>query len=294
MTALCMTIILYVIINTFKLNSINILGITIPRLANNRYESTTTIFSGDIIGNCSKNLINLFKLLIVQNDKLEWNAIYGYGMFYLVSIVFLCVGIWACKTKYKENVFNQIMNFWMMASIILGAFCLININSVNIIVIPCIYYISIGMYEIFKKYKTIIPSIVIIYICLFCSFINTYWKSDYNEYWTFTSGVKEVAKYCDESSAEKIYCEYAFKEPFLYFMFYNHEDVHEYLDTVEYFEKGRTFDNIKSYGKYRFYLPEEVEEGSIVIVPNNDKNNVSYDLQPVETLYINQFIVYKF
>lgn len=292
MFVLCIPIILYVVVNTFKLETINIFGVTIPRLASNRYEQTTTIFSGSVFENCANNLIDLLRLLIIQNDQLQWNAIHGYGMFYLVSIIFLCIGIWVCKQKHKDNIFNQIMNIWMISSIVLGAFCIININRINIIMIPCVYYISIGLYEIFEKYKTMIPCIVIIYAYLFFGFMNTYWMADYNEYFTFTSGVKEVAEYCEKSDAENIYCYYSFKEPFIYFMFYTEADSHEYLDTVEYFEEDRAFDNVKAYGKYKFYLPDEIEEGCIVVVPRGIE--LRYELEPMESVGINQFVVYRF
>ena len=289
MFLICIPIILYIYINTFKLSQINIGKVTIPRLATNRYEETTTIFSGNILSNCANNLQSLIRLLILQNDKLDWNALPGYGMFYLISLIFLCIGIVESITKYKNNVFNSIMNIWMVSSIVLGAFCIINVNRINIIMIPCIYYISIGLYDIFEKYKKMIPCIITIYICMFLSFIHTYWTADNNEYFTFTSGIKEVAEYCESQKVQNIYCDYSFKEPFIYFMFYTKANVNEYIQTVEYFKKDRNFDNIKSYGKYNFYLPKEIDEDCIIIVPEGK----TLELEAEEKININQFVIYK-
>ena len=292
MGLLCAPIILYVFVNSFGLEPIRLGSVTIPRLQANRYEETTTVFSGNVFENCVNNLIDLLRLLIIQNDNLPWNAVHGYGMFYLVSVVFFVVGVWAAVKKYGDNEFNQIMNIWMIASVVLGAFCLININRINIIMIPCIYYVSLGLYVVFEKYKTMIPCIMVIYVYLFVGFLSAYWKSDYNEYLTFSSGVKEVAEYCESSEADVVYCYYSFKEPFIYFMFYNRSDVHEYLDTVEYFEEGRTFDNVKAYGKYRFYLPDEIEEGCLVIVPRGTV--LEYGVEPREKNSFEKFDVYVF
>lgn len=289
---ICVPIILYVVINVFDLNQIKILGLTIPKMALNRYSDTTTVFSGNIFENCVNNLLDTLKLLILQNDGLEWNAIHGYGMFYLVSIVFFVIGVMASVKKYRKNDFNEIMNIWMIATIVLSAFCVININRINIIMIPCIYYISVGIYEIFARYKTMIPCIAIIYAYLFVTFSIDYYHQDYNNYFTFTSGVKEVADYCERTDCEKIYCYYSFKEPFIYFMFYTEADVHEYLNTVQYFNENGTFDNIKSFGKYNFYLPENVEENSVIIVPKGSILN--YDVQEKEKVSINQLDIYKF
>ena len=184
------------------------------------------------------------------------------------------------------------MNIWMISSIVVGAFCMININRINIIMIPCIYYIILGLYEVLEKYKTMIPCILIIYIVLFVCFIQDYKKQDFNEYFTFNSGLKDVVKYCENSSCENIYCLYSFKEPFIYFMFYSQYNVNDYLDTVQYFDENATFDNIKSFGKYKFYLPQEIEENSIIILP---KDSVfSYNIESINKININQFDIYEF
>ena len=78
----------------------------------------------------------------------------------------------------------------------------------------------------------------------------------------------------------------------MYFMFYGQEDVREYLDTVEYFEEGRTFDNVRSFGKYKFYLPEEIEKNSVIIVPKY--SGIKYNDESIKKVTINQFDIYEF
>ena len=292
MFVLCIPIIIYIFINTFGLEQITIGKVTIPKLLVNRYDEVSTVFSGNIFENCVNNLLETLRILILQNDKLEWNAIPQYGLFYLISIVFFIIGLRACVKKYKENSFNQIMNIWMIAAIVLCAFCEANINRINIIMIPCIYYIVVGLFEFLTKYKQLTVCIAVIYVVLFIEFMYSYVNKDYNKYYTFTSGVEDVVDYCKTLDVDNIYCKYSFKEPFMYFMFYGQEDVNEYLDTVEYFEEGRTFDNIRSFGKYKFYLPEESEKNSVIIVPKNTE--IEYNDESVQKVTINQFDIYEF
>ena len=292
MFVLCIPIIVYIFINTFGLEQITIGKVTIPKLLVNRYDEVSTVFSGNIFENCVNNLLETLRILILQNDKLEWNAIPQYGLFYLISIVFLVIGLRACVKKYKENNFNQIMNIWMISAIVLCAFCEANINRINIIMIPCIYYIAVGLFEFLTKYKQLTVCVVVIYAVLFVEFMYSYVNKDYNKYYTFTSGVEDVVDYCKSLNVDNIYCKYSFKEPFMYFMFYGQEDVKEYLDTVEYFEEGRTFDNIRSFGKYKFYLPEEIEKNSVIIVPKNTE--IKYNDESVQKVTINQFDIYEF
>ena len=292
MFVLCIPIIVYIFINTFGLEQITIGKVTIPKLLVNRYDEVSTVFSGNIFENCVNNLLETLRILILQNDKLEWNAIPQYGLFYLISIVFFIIGLRACVKKYKKNNFNQIMNIWMISAIVLCAFCVANINRINIIMIPCIYYIIVGLFEFLTKYKQLTVCIAVIYMVLFIEFMYSYVNKDYNKYYTFTSGVEDVVDYCKSLDVDNIYCKYSFKEPFMYFMFYGQEDVREYLDTVEYFEEGRTFDNVRSFGKYKFYLPEEIEKNSVIIVPKNTE--IEYNDASAQKVTINQFDIYEF
>lgn len=292
MFVLCIPIIVYIFINTFGLEQITIGKVTIPKLLVNRYDEVSTVFSGNIFENCVNNLLETLRILILQNDKLEWNAIPQYGLFYLISIVFFIIGLRACVKKYKKNNFNQIMNIWMISAIVLCAFCVANINRINIIMIPCVYYIVVGLFEFLTKYKQLTVCIAVIYMVLFIEFMYSYVNKDYNKYYTFTSGVEDVVDYCKSLDVDNIYCKYSFKEPFMYFMFYGQEDVREYLDTVEYFEEGRTFDNVRSFGKYKFYLPEEIEKNSVIIVPKNTE--IEYNDESAQKVTINQFDIYEF
>ncbi len=285
-------LIVYLIINTFDLNQISIFGITIPRMKINRYEEISTVFSGNFFENCVDNLLSLVRLVILQYDELNWNALPKYGLYYSVSIIFFIIGIRASIKKYSKNKYNQIMNIWMISSIVVAAFCIINVNRINIIVIPCVYYIILGLYEVFEKYKTMIPCILIIYIVLFIGFWKTYKNQDFNEYYTFNSGLKELVQYCEESSYENVYCYYSFKEPFIYFMFYSEYDVNDYLNTVQYFDESGTFDNIKAFGKYKFYLPENIEENTMIILPKDAEFN--YNVKYIRKTNINQFNIYEF
>ena len=292
MFVICIPIILYIAINTFGLNQISIGKVTIPKLLVNRYDEVSTVFLGNIIENCVDNLLATLRILILQTDGLEWNAISQFGMFYIISIIFFIIGVKASLGKHKDNIYNQIMNIWMIAAIVLSAFCDANINRINIIMIPCIYYIVVGIYEFLNKYKVATLCVGTIYIVLFAEFMYVYTSKDYNEYYTFTSGVEGIVDYCNSLDEDTVYCQYSFKEPFIYFMFYGETDVHEYLDTVQYYEESRTFDNIKSFGKYKFYLPSEIKENSVIIVQKDTEKY--YDEVCKNKVTINQFDIYEF
>ena len=60
----------------------------------------------------------------------------------------------------------------------------------------------------------------------------------------------------------------------------------------EYKDENGTFDNVKEYDKYHFYLPEKVEDGNIVIVPKEKELDFNSTYKNVHT--INQFTIYEY
>ena len=270
-------IVICVIINTFDLKQINLPFMTIPRLPANRYEEQTTLFSGNIFLSSLENIKNSISLLILQNDGLIWNNIPGFGMYYIISIPALALGlIYSFKNAKEKNEFDYVMNIWFIASfLLLFVFKEANINRINILIFPLVYYISKGLYMVFELKQMVLNVIIsCLFIILFVAFLINYVRLEGEDNWTFISGVKDVIEYIDSSGAEKIYFQYAFKEPYIYVLYYTKYDVKKYLDTVQVFQENAKFDNIKSFGRYNFYLPQDYNEKDSLYV--FAKNSVEY------------------
>lgn len=103
-TAIAFPIMLCVLINSFDLPQINLPFMTIPKMYINRYEEQTTLFSGNIILNSLKNIKKSILLIFLQNDELAWNTIKGIGMYYVISIPFIIMGIiFSFKNSILKN-----------------------------------------------------------------------------------------------------------------------------------------------------------------------------------------------
>lgn len=267
--------IMFVIINKFDLPQINLPFATIPRIYQNRFEELSSIFSSDFFKNSISNFINSTKMLITQSDGLAWNSIKKIGIIYHFSIVFVIIGLY--KSFKKREIYSMIINIWFIASFLLLFVCEPNINRCNIIIIPIIYYNIIGICEIIEKVKFSAIVIAIIYLIEFSLFIYEYVNTDYSEYWTFQDSISEVIEYVEKLEVDNIYMQYSFKEPYIYVLFYTKGDTKEFIDTVEYFNKARYgFDNVKSFGKYKFYLPKIIDENenSAYVVSTDEEINI--------------------
>lgn len=283
MFIIALPMLLYVIINTFKLSTLNFI-ITIPRLPENRYEELSSIFNGK---SSRKNFMDSLIILIKQEDSFKWNTFPIYGIDYVISLPFIFLGMIICIKK--KNQINWIFNIWFIASTLLLFVIEPNINRINIIMIPIIYYTAIGISEIFEHIQLSKIFIPIIYIGLFISFEISYFITDWNQYYTFNNKVENVIKYAKEK--EKVYFEYSFKEPYIYVCFYNKVDPNIFYNTVKYKNNIKGFDTVESFDKYYFYIPEKKENNATYIIRVENEKNYDFKNEEWKKEYIDNFVV---
>ena len=256
-------IIMFVIINTFNLKEIKIGLITIPRVYQNRFQEETTFFS--------QNLINSLKIIVEQNDGLLFNTLPFYGICYVVSLPFILIGLYnSFKNKKLEN---NILNMWFIISLLLLiVFKENNINRLNICMIPLVIYVVYGINKISNN-RNILHIIILMYGVLFILFTNSYINMLGKKGDVFEQDLKEPLEYVAKLDIEKVYITDSFKEPYIYTLFYTKGSTSEYIETVQYNSKNNAFENIKSYGKFKFYIPK-----------NMDKSNCAY-MVPIDYEY---------
>ena len=281
-------IILFLIINTFHLKQIKFL-FTIPILQENRYEEITSIFSKNFIKLSIKNFKESILILIKQYDNLRWNALPIYGLTYIISLPFTILGIY-CNFKTKDTA-KWIMNFWFITSFILLFIVEPNINRVNIIMIPIIYYTILGMVEFMNKIKITKVILPIILCILFINFEIKYFSTDWNKFITFNGNLENVMNYVDNIDTEKIYFEYSFKEPFIYVCFYNKINTKEFINTVQYKDNIKAFDSVESFGKYNFYIPKKLEDNAIYVLKSGHESDYDFKENEWKKEYIDKFII---
>lgn len=285
-------IILYVIINTFNLNQINLPFVTIPKLEVNRYKELTALFSSDFFTNSISNFTQSMKILITQTDGLPWNSIYPFGTIYIFSTVFTIIGLIDSfrKEKLIEIKYGFIFNIWFIVSIILTFICEPNINRLNIIMIPIIYYTIIGIYLVVNNKKKVAIGIAILYVISFGLFMKKYLNENCDEYATFESDLEEVIQYVDKFEDKKIYVTNKIKSSYMYTLFYTQYDTKEFVESVEYENLYVEFRVVNSFGKYYFQDIDDIEiDGSIYIIKKEDIEK--YDIENYRVTEFEKYVV---
>lgn len=278
--------ILFVLISTFNGPQIELLGVTIPKLEVNRYQEITSIFSSDFLTQSTHNFTESMKILITQNDNLPWNALKPYGMIYLFSGIFTIIGLVTSWRKKSRRPYEFLIHLWFMVGICLTFICEPNINRLNILMIPLIFYTVRGIEEVIPKNNKIIPiGIATIYIISFSFFLVDYLHENADEYYTFEQGLQEPLAYIKEQEEKynkPIYITNGIKEPYIYVLFYTQYPTDEFVKTVTYANPQAEFRQVTSFGPYRIESIKQetinqAEKHSLFLVSKDEAKTIELD-----------------
>lgn len=279
-------LILYVIINTFDLPELKILFITIPRLTANRYQEISSIFSKDFLQVSIQNFVDSMKLFIGQTGDHPWNMISFFGITYVFSLPFTLMGI--RKSFSKENRTKNInicFNIWFIAAFLLLFVCEPNTNRCNCFILPLVYYTVVGIKLVMENIPQARNIIILMYVIAFLAFDYNYFYLGSKNTAYFETDIQEMVEYVDNLDVDKIYIDKSFTEPYIYVSLYSKYNTKDFNNTVEYYTKGQNFDQVKSFGKYNFYIPENIgKEKAVYVVQNSKKLDIDYSEYKVTTL----------
>ena len=182
---IALPIILMYVINFLHIeNDIHIGKMTIQYFENNTRTSDMLLFSDNILKQLGVNILSLLQIIFIQFDGLEWNATLFFGATFHISLVFAAVGfIQTFKQKKYKELGQFLFLLWFLISIFTGLLINhVNINRLNIVWFPLLFFSAYGLYYVFKKFgnkKIVIFSISAIYTILILSY-NIYFHTNYN------------------------------------------------------------------------------------------------------------------
>ncbi len=201
-------ILLMFIVNYFKMDSINLLGITIQRFYYSLRETDILFFSKNIVEQFVSNVFQITKLIVIQNDKLPWNQIPGFGAIYLCSIVFAVIGLVSLIKKQNNNKTRAIIIVsWIIVSFVVGLIINdTNINRLNVIWYALIIIAGYGIALCSKK-NYIKAAIAVMYAILFSLFMYKLifcFPGEVKKSFTFSAGLVDACEYINGLNCESI------------------------------------------------------------------------------------------
>jgi hypothetical protein len=254
---LALPIVLAVVVNQFKLQSIKTPLLSIPRLPSApRYQSVSTLFGGNGASAVWSNLHDLWRLLVTGNDGLIWNAIPGYAYLYSFGLPLAAIGL--IVTVVRRRFWSSEVEFfflaWLAAGLVLAASETVNINRVNLLFIPIIFFAAVGIRTIAVS-RVLLAAIVAYYCVAFAQFTHAYFGSYRTQASTaFFSGFGKAIDKAARATSGPLCITGRVNQPYIFVLFYRKIDPHVFIQTVRYENPGAEFQQVSSFDRYTFGL----------------------------------------
>ncbi len=274
---LSLPIVLFVIINTFNLDTIKIGLVTIPRLpVEARYQSLAAVFGSNPQNGMANNLAIMFKLLWQQEDDFLWNFVEPFGYFYKVTFPLIFIGFIYLMTslkKSKETVYEHWLLFsWISTSLAIGIIHPVNLTRLNLIFTPLLFCLAICLLEFDKLNKYVTPIALFSVSVGFVFFTLAYHGESYQKpaAEAFNAGILPSIEYAGENHNSIICISEQTRFAYIYTLYVTKLKPSEYLDSLEWLlPEAHPLDPSRSprvLGMFRFRMSDCVEDDGAVYV----------------------------
>lgn len=256
-------VLVFLFINTFDYPQIDLGLFTIPRLYANRHTEMASVFSGDFLAKSWRNFTGALKILAVQDDGLPWNAIRYFGLTYPITLPLTLWGLFVSLRNFRrrnETGGEFLMDFWLLSSVVLLFVVEPNINRINIIMIPWMYYTAVGTTELARNIRGGVRTAAAVYGVFFLLFVGTYFtRYQATIGYSFFEGLGDAIVHSSQENASRIYVTDNVNQPYIFALFYNRTDPNLYRNTVQYKSQYAAFEEIAGFDKYVFGIPETID-----------------------------------
>ncbi|SEU28919.1 glycosyltransferase family 39 protein [Paenibacillus sp. NFR01] len=271
---LALPILLFIVINHYGWKTLATPLFSIPRLTMPRVEAVSSIFSGNLLGTAWDKFHVFIQLMISGSDGLPWNSISPYGFAYPLALPLAVLGLIVmlqdCWSRRHEGARYAVIPLWLLIAVLMAFITDVNINRINILFYPLIALVAVGFFWIYRQLKPAGIAFAVLFGLMFLLFTNAYFRQTPQVLGpAFYESFGDAIRYASEASSGSIYVTDSVNMPYIYVLFYEKINPHDFLETVNYRNPGDAFQQVSSFGRYVFgkadYLP-----GNTYVIANSD------------------------
>lgn len=239
-------LLLFMAVNYGVIDEIKLPWLSVPKMLVMR--------SGEIsLKNIPENLANLKKILLSRSDGLIWNSPEKFGAMYILSFALVPIGLVSGAVRLRRETASptMLMFIQLVGGFILCCLVSVNLNRMNILLMPLVYFEALGLDEITgllgRRAGAVIAAV---YIVLFCQF-ETYYFTDYAARVSvdFTCGFEEAFSRAIPMQGD-VYISPEVHYPKV--LFYAQIPPEQFNDEVVYNYYPAAYLSARSIGRYRF------------------------------------------
>lgn len=290
------------VVNLFKLPEIRTALFSVPRLTALRSNSVFLPFDQEFFGNVFKNIGSLFSLLFSYPVRELHNIIDGFNIIYVFTFpLFLLGGFLSFKRaiKLKSDRFDFAMCAWFVAAFIFSLTVRQNINRINVLFIPVIYFVAVGIRFLADRQRELCAVVLCLIMAGSGLFVKSYFGPEYRQQIgaQFMHGFGEAAQYADSLDRNTVYCADLYTDGrvnggYLLLMYYCKVDPTRFNSTVQYYNNDAEFRFAKSFDRYNFVLPQDMTadeyQDDVFILPSDYANrfDLRYDIKQFDNFIV--------
>lgn len=225
------------------------------------------------------NITRVFQLVLGYGDDMPWNTFSGFGMYYMVSIPLILIGM--CRMailgyqQIKERKMDAESVIWIGAVCSISIITLvapINVNKANHLHFYIIILITAGMKTVLNmlpaKKRIITVVVALVYGLSVWNFSCKYFKK-YDDIISvhFRNGVEECIEFAQENGFKDINVDGSVYYPQI--LFFDETPTPEFIESRVYTNYPDCFLDVKSFTKYTFGIQyEAIDYHDAYIVPS--------------------------
>jgi hypothetical protein len=260
--------------NQRHVDSFRLAGIGIPRMPTvARYQTVSTLFGSHALERCWGNLKVLWDILVKQEDGRVWNAIGGHGILYPFGVALALVGLLVeLRGPWRRRTFEPrvLMLLWLVVAVALAAVQDGNINRVNLLWLPLVYFAAVGLRAVARS-RVLVFGLVAVHLALFAGFASEY----FGPYRDRTAGAfypsyGAAIRAATTAVPGKICVTNRPCFSYAFVLFYDRSDPREFAKTVVYENDSGEFRGVKSFGRFTFGSERCPEDTEAWILDNGD------------------------
>lgn len=258
---------LFLAVNTFGWPTLNVAGISIPRMP------VTPRFHSQLAQGIVVHLPQLWHLLSTQSDGTPYNVADPYGVLYSPIFFVLAIGlaaatvVLAVRGRWPPQ--RMLLAVWLIAALPVGFVQAPNINRINLLLTNLVFCAGLSVAVIDARVRGTLLITLSALLVLFCMFTRDYFAVQRDKLAVdFFYGLVPALQYAQShsTSTDKLCLTEAVNAPYIFALFTERTDPREYVRTVQYVNKTSQFRRVTAFGRYTIGLQRCVFEDMKFII----------------------------
>ena len=290
--------VLYVVINSFNFQTIELGVFTIPHLPTEaRFHTMAAVYKSQFLHNLKSNTFNTLNMLWFQTDRQPWNDVDPFGYFYRYTLPFAFIGALGLLPLRKtgQKVEKLLLAAWLLAAVPAGMLQVVNINRINILFIPLIICMAFPLLWLKGKFQVIRWLLIGVLLVALAAFTRDYHsdraRTDLNG--VFSAGLLDAMQSVHQMNNAPVCVTSKATQAYIYALFAEQANPADYLASIRYDDPQSPDRIVRSFGRYTFSMQECAERSDTIYVLLNNTELPPSSGPPLQAEHFANFTVYK-